>query len=702
MNQPPARFPRRRLATFFLGRRGAVLPVLWVAVVATLLAPSWATGSALAQDELSRDELPAQPPVPHDEIEIFELHEARAGQTGYGLSVFQGREPQRFEVEVIGVMEDSSGLGDAILAHLKGQGLEESGVLGGMSGSPVYIEGRLAGAVAFSWNFSRGAIAGITPIRDMRRLRVEPVAEVPAGEMARSDASVSSSISTTTREGAVPVPSLDDLLHRRFDQDLLQQHLAALRPPTVRGGGGPEAATSNVQWLASGFSDGGRQLLRSALGPVTFGAPIQERTSGAGLLERGTLLDRGGDDGVSGLPSARPNAPDLTALYEPDFTDVAKPGGAVMAALVFGDLKLAAAGTVTDVQGNDVVAFGHPFLGAGPVRLPMASADIVTTVSSIFSSFKVSNIGRLVGTVWQDRSAGIYGRLGEAPPILPLTVRLHPSAGPGADSAEVYQMYLAEARDITPALLGTAAVSILDVASPRLGAGSVDLRARFQIAGHDELIVEQSFDAPQAGVQAIITTLSYAAFLMQTPQAPLDLEAIELDFTLHPRRRLQTLVDAHPLRTVVKPGERLPVFLELESYTGGRQRRTVEVPLPEHLDDGTYVLLVADGASADALRLAVEPQDPTSIDDSLAMLRGFHSNREVHVLGLVPDRGLVLGGQALPRVPASMQTVWGQAPPGSTQPLNLALVDETSWTWDEPVAGLVRIDLTVRRGTGRR
>jgi hypothetical protein len=565
------------------------------------------------------------------------LGEVRRGQRGYGLSVFSGRQPERFEVEVVGIMRNTSPDNSYILARLTGKGLEKSGVIAGMSGSPVFLDGRLAGAVAFSWPFSQEAVAGITPIETMHRLSnsgAEPITSAPP----------------------LPPVGLSDLLAGRIPQDLLTRQLALLRPPTAGG------ATSSIQWSTAGFGERSVGMLRAALGAV---APAgQMMTGGAG-----------GSDG-------RENPGAGAEII---------PGGSVAAVLVDGDLSLAATGTVTDRIGDQVYAFGHPFLGIGPTGVPMATADIVTVLSSQYSSFKIANIGDVVGSFEQDRNAGIAGRIGAHSPMIPMTVRIR-----GLQTHE-FHMRLASLPQIMPLLVGSATLGSLESASYTAGPQGIDLKAHFKIAGHGDLNIEQTFDGDNAGSASAAHMLALAAYLSQNPLERVRIEAVDVDIAQARDPRAATLVDAHADRTEVRPGERVNLNLELLPYRGKPTRHSFSVDLPSDLAPGKYSLLIADGASADAVRLSIEPVDPVTFDQALTLLRSFHSHREVVVLGVEGGAGLSVVGEAMPRLPASVRSLWSAAASGGAVPLRLAI----SKAWREPmpmpVEGLVRVDLEVRR-----
>lgn len=554
------------------------------------------------------------------------IDELAVGQRGYGLTVFSGSEPQRFEAEVVGVMRNTSPGVSFILARLTGHDLETIGVASGMSGSPVYFDGRLAGAVAFSWPYSREAIAGITPIALMRRIPGRPAVATPPLPAV--------------------VPTFAELAARRAPAGLLERELARLRP-RLAGDAAPA-----MQWAMSGFGDATRDLLQRALG--SGGAPAGEAAPGA-----------------------------ATELV---------PGGPVAALLVDGDFKLAAAGTVTDVDGDEVLAFGHPVLGVGPVEVPMAAAEVVTVLSSSFSSFKIANVGPVVGAFVQDRSPGVRGRLGASAPMVPVTLRVH---GPGG--SDEFHMRITAMPQLAPAMLTSATIAGLEAATRANGLQGLDMVARFYIAGHGELTLEQSFDGPSGGANLASTLITYAAFLLQNDFGELALDRVEIDLEQAEQPRTARLLAAHAERGVVRPGERLRLNLDLAAYRGEPFRHSLTVDIPHNLADGRYFLFVGDGPSVDAARLAVERAEPVNLRQALEFLRSLHARRELVVLGVTDARGLAVAGEVLPELPGSMRSIWSAAGDGGAQPLRLAVKQEKVEAMEFPVDGLVRVDLRVER-----
>jgi hypothetical protein len=575
--------------------------------------------------------IPLHPPSAPSPLPTISIDEVRAGQKGYGLSVFAGREPERFEVEVIGVMRNYRPELSYILARLTGKGLEKSGIAAGMSGSPVFIDGKLAGAVAFGWPFSHEAVGGITPIDSMRGL------------------------SAAAGLGAVTPPpvNLATILSGHLPKDLLEKELGKLQPQSL---GGLEGAQSTVAWATAGFGDLSRGLLRRALG---------------------SSMPAG-----KAAPSPRGAAKDVGM------------GGAIAAVLVEGDLQLAAVGTVTDRYGDQVLAFGHPFLGLGTIKVPMAAAEVVTVLSSQYSSFKISNVGETIGAFEQDRVVGIQGRIGQTAPMIPLVLRI---TGVGSGPTRDFHLRIAEVPQFTPMLVGSSLLAGLESTSYSAGAQGLDLTARFRLAGRGDLEVRQSFDGDNAGTEAATFMLALAGYLTNNPFEKVRFEDISIELAQSPQPRSATLVGANAERTVVRPGERVGLSLDLVAYRGERFRRTLDVDLPEDLPAGRYSLVVGDGASIDATRLALEPAAPVTLPQALRLLRSLHSRRDLLVLGIYSGSGLSVAGEVMPRLPGSVRSLWSAAASGSAAPLRSTIAQQVRQTMDVPVDGLVKVDLEVRR-----
>lgn len=614
---------------------------------------------------------PSFPELPVGQIHLgdglastISLDEISRGQTGYGLSVFAGQETERFEVEVLGVLRDFSPQSSAIIARLTGQGLEESGVIAGMSGSPVYIDGRLAGAVAFGWNYSKEAIAGITPIEAMRQLA--GAGNIPGNSL--THASQDSGGGPRTWVG--PDVTLNHLVSGELSLDLLENELAKLRPQAS------DRGTPGIVWNAGGFSGSSRGLLERSLGIVASMGTLRplDSSPGGSLSSRFAASVGSGPGRGSGLDLSLP------------------PGSPVAAALIRGDLQLAATGTVTDRFGDQVLAFGHPFLGFGPVNLPMAAAEVITVISSTANSFKLSNLGPIVGAFEQDRKVGISGRLNAKAPTMPFTLSI---SGEGIGEPREFHMEMAELRQMLPTLLAVATLGCLDSAGHTTGPQGLNLRARFALEEFGDLLVDQSFEGNNAGNQAAIYLLTFGAMALQTPLQNVDVQRVEVELERSSGVQLAKLVGAHAQRTRVRPGDTVRVYLDLMRFGGQRERLSLDIDIPEDLPKGAFYLMIGDGVSSDAARFTIEPGAPVDYQQQLRVLRSLHSRRDLVILGMVAAEGIATDGEVLPQLPASVRSLWNSASTGSTQTLNLAIVRQESRRQDIPLEGMVRVDLEV-------
>ncbi|MEM9406268.1 MAG: hypothetical protein AAGA81_09550 [Acidobacteriota bacterium] len=569
------------------------------------------------------------------------VDEVQRGQKGYGVTVFEGTETERFEVEVVGVLRDFNPGMSFILARLSGRGLEESGVAGGMSGSPVYIEGRLAGAVAFSWDFSTGALAGITPIAAMRDLQ----SYGGGGEA-----------SATARGVRTGAEYLDLLLRARADASAvlpetfeaeLDEELARLVPTSVHSEG-----TSGVQLSLGGFDQG----VRSRLERVAGAAPAGRMQPGAELPE------------IAG-------------------------GSAVSALMIGGDLELAVNGTVTERRGDEILAFGHPWLGIGPLSVPMVQAEVVTVVSSVRSSFKVSNIGPAIGAFDQDRLPGMRGMIGAEARTTPMTIAVRRAGAPETDRR--YELELADLPIMRPTLVAVAMLQALEAASRGSGDQSLELRGEVVLEKYGSIPVEQVFEGTGASTGAAIYLLALVGFLEFNSFDDVTVTSIDLELEQWSGQRLQKIRSVVPSAREVRPGDEVELFVELQAHRGERLRRSLSVPIPAGLAPGSYYLFVGDGASVDAARLQIVPEEAQRIEDSLELFGSFHSQRDLMALGVRRGSGLVSDGRALPNLPGSMRSLLRQRSGPAPQRLSLEVVDETVVSLDEPMDGLVRIDLRV-------
>lgn len=295
---------------------------------------------------------------------VLPLSELKPGMKGEVWTVFRGTQSEPFAVQVTGVLQNALGPGKSlILCELTDPRVQPMGAVAGMSGSPLYIDGKIAGVLSYQiQRFETVRYAGFTPIADMLE-----VSSLPASAPAPA---------TTL---PIPVKAGPRARDERPAPRAMGGDFQPFRPVFALGGIAPQVA----EVMAPQFEAIGLNAI--ALGGNTGSAAAE-------------------------MPDAP--APDL------------KPGGVVAAALAVGDITMAAGGTVSHVDGTHVLAFGHPLMTLGATEVPMAEAEIVTILPSSLNSIKVSNTGRVIGTFSQDRLSAIYGEVGRMPHLVPVEIDL--------------------------------------------------------------------------------------------------------------------------------------------------------------------------------------------------------------------------------------------------------------------------------------
>ena len=330
--------------------------------------------------------------------------------------------------------------------------------------------------------------------------------------------------------------------------------------------------------------------------------------------------------------------------------------------------------------------------------MPLATSEVSTVMPSALSSFQLANSGPAVGRFERDHTYGSVGRVGASAHTVPLVVRV---LGP---VERRFDLRLAEMPQFLPALAALGCLGSWDVASGTGGVRSVDLAVRIELGGSPApapLALEQSFEGPTAAADAVGFLVSVLSYLAQNELAPLEVRAIAVDARLSAEPRAATLTFVRPSRTRLAPGQALDLQIDARGWRGESVRWSERVVVPSGLPDGRYSFLVGDGASADAARLALAPAPPARIEQALEFLRSLHSSRDLVVLGVRSGAGLSTGGEVLPRLPGSMRSIWGAMGSKSATVVRNAIVQNEAHRRDRPLAGLLRIDVEIRRPADR-
>ncbi len=568
------------------------------------------------------------------------IGEVRPGMVGIGRTVFEGDKIDEFKVHIIGVLRNVMGPSrNLILARLEGGPLAQTGVIAGMSGSPVYIDGRLVGAVSYSLgNFSREAMAGITPIDEM------------------IEATENGAPRAVTVRAQLDLPITPATL-----ASTLQAAFAAVRPFA--------ASPADVQVISAASGS----ALDPQMGPM--------------LRPIATPLVLGGFRGdVADLVSSAFRASNFlptTGAVSPGADDAKpgrelQPGDAVGVSLISGDLELGATGTVTHVEGGRVYAFGHPFYNLGPTEFPMTRAYVHAVLPSLMSSSKLATLGESIGMFQQDRATAIAGTLGTLPSTLPITIALETGRGP----SRTFSFRVVRDQLFTPVLTYVAILNTLKSYEREYGAATFSVKGRALVRKHGELSFEDMFSGESPSIGAANYIAGPLNFLLRNDYEPVEIDALDIQITSTEEPRTATIERVWLDTVSVRPGRTVPLKVLIRSYRGDEVTREVPLAIPSNAS-GTLTVMVADGTrlSMWEQREARQPQHVHGVAQMVRALNEARKNNRLYVRLLSPDAGAVVSGENLSSLPPSvLAVVEADRNGGQFVPLRNATIGE----WDIP------------------
>ena len=521
--------------------------------------------------------LPA-PPAGGD-VAVTPVDALRPGATGYGVTVLRGAGLDTFAVEILGVEADALAPGvDLILARLSGAGLEETGVVRGMSGSPVYVDGGLIGAVAYGWSFSKLPICGITPIRNMLAVMERDLDRPGAG----------------SRIGAVPGAGPGMSLH---------------------GAGAGLVPLASPVWV-SGATGASSSALKELLDPYALQI----------------VAGPGGGSAPGGVPSQL------------------GPGSAAGAQLVRGDLSVTAIGTITHVEGDRLVAFGHPLLGLGGVDVPLTGAHIYDVMPSQLASFKLGAATTEMGVLRQDRLPGVAGLLGAAADLLPVTV----TVGQRAFSFEVLPHRL-----LAPGLVRAVLLTSLQAEERLLGDATLEVRTLLNLRRGRRVERQQVYGGANAIFAAALEAAEPVAVLGAAPFDDLELESLSFEVQVRDAVEAASLVGLRVDRARPAAGDTVAVTVRLQPYRRPPEEVTVHLALPAGLPPGPLQVRAGSGRRAMAWDRERRPDgfEPRRADELLELLGRPQRDDEIIIELTRGEEGLSVDGRELPGLPPSARAV---------------------------------------------
>ncbi|MBN2008810.1 hypothetical protein JW960_05655 [candidate division KSB1 bacterium] len=548
------------------------------------------------------------------DVSIMSLSDIKPGMRGVGKTIFAGSNIDEFEIEVLDIIKNFAPQHDVIMVQLLGKNVEHTGVVSGMSGSPIYIDGKLIGALAYSFGqFLKDPIAGITPIESMMA--------IPSKEAVRDKEQPSLSFSASTLLNTLSSSTPDEFLSYWTQQQTSATTVFSdIRPITM-------------PLMCSGIS-------LSVLNRFT---PYFQSMGLQPIL--------GGSGGSATNKSVQPF----------------QPGDAIAGVLVAGDISVASTGTVTYVNGNQVLGFGHPFFNKGPVNIPMAQANVLTTLSSYMHSNKFATTGEIVGNIRQDRMPGIMGIIGGKAPIIPVTITYTSPI----NEKQTYHYEIAADQSLsatTPVYFWLTVLTTLETARLANGDYSMRLNGRIAIKNHEDVVINDlytgsSFNESPGGGQDIMQ----AAYDIVMRLIPLlaneweypEIEKIDLQFAAEPVKRSVQIERVWFSKDEVLPGDSLTVHIYLRAYQNKAIHIARQIVIPANT---TAKRLICTVGSAEYLlmwdkRFAPARFRPTNFDNLVSILNNLRQNNNLYIQLKAIEDGALIGGQELPNLPPTVMTI---------------------------------------------
>jgi hypothetical protein len=562
-------------------------------------------------------------------VELFPLSELKEGMRGVARTVFRGSEPEEFSVEILGVLP--GGIGpkqDLIVGKISGGGADRTSVFAGMSGSPVYIDGKLVGAISYSFPFSKESICGITPIQQMIAIFEQKPASVakPSEPKALSFAELASTTLELPGEIGTGIAA--------FSGGIADSKLAAVSGQSFQPIATPVTFSGFSQRTLDVFAP---QLMRVGLMPV----------SAAG-----------------GTSTIRPMKPaDATTLVG---------GDSVSMQLTRGDYSLAASGTVTFRDGEKIYAFGHPFLSLGTSDLPMSESHVVTVIPNLNNSFKLAVPDAMVGSMTQDRATGVFGKLGQAPKMIPVTINLQTSRG----RSETLKFEVVKDDFLTPLLLNLTTYNALVANERGLGDSTVQLDGEIITKGHEPIRLVKRFAGAQAAQMTAGAVAVPTSTLFRSRFDDLDIEGVVLNITSTDGSRTATLDRLAVDKQQVKAGETIEVQAFVRTDSGKFLVQRIPVTIPAGTPSGSLNITVGDGSTAQK-NTAIQQFVPKNADELIQTINRMKIADRLYLQTFRTSNGAVVGVNEMPNLPPSvLATLNNDRTVGGFRPVVRSIVTE--------------------------
>jgi hypothetical protein len=584
---------------------------------------------------------------------IMALSEVKEGSRGIARTVFRGSEAEEFNVEILGVVPGAIGPHqDLIIGKLSGANAERTFVFAGMSGSPVYIGGRLVGAISYSFPFSKEPICGITPIEQMISIfeKMPDSAGVKTGLPTYSQAELRA-----------------NLWRPDVDQDARQtgQIVSGM------------AANSRLTAIAG-------QTFTPIATPLTFSGVSQSILDQyAPQLNRVGIMPVAAAGGTSPISKLKP------------FNDTTLLGGtSVVVNLARGDVAIAAAGTVTLREGTKIYAFGHPYFSLGTADLPMSESHVVTVVPNANNSFKLAVPDSMVGAMTQDRATGIYGSLGQSPKMIPVKMGLVTSRG----RSETINFESAIDQFLTPLIVSVGIQNSIAANERGLGDTTIELSGEIKIAGEHSIKLDRRFAGNQASGLAASAPAVPISLLLKGDFDGLEITGVNVSVKVSDGAKTASLERLTTDRTQVRPGETVELTTYARTDSGKVIVQKTPVTIPKDAAPGTLSILVGDGSAVQE-KLPSQQFVAKTAAELIDTINGLKRPDRLYVLGIRTSTGAIIGSSEMPNLPPSvLATINNDRSAGGTKPtVQTVLIDQQISPTDYIVSGQQTLSIEVIR-----
>ncbi len=601
------------------------------------------------------------------------VEELKRGDRCVGRTVFVGYEVEEFELEILGVVRGAAPGTDLIIGRAEGALLENTGILEGMSGSPVYKDGRLIGAIASTWQFSKEPIAGITPIGEM----------LPALELMDAEGHAGGRCGSDELPGLVMLPegerAASSLARIVEAAGMLERRTDAHPAPTAVAFGDSRLSPMAAPLVVSGADPDYIHRACRVLGPGV-----------TPLLGSGIAPGPAARTGVAAGSAAIPASSSVVGHKAGEL----EPGSAGGVKFVRGDVNWTAIGTVTYVDGDRLVAFGHPLFNAGAIDMPMVAAFVHAVMPLQSTSFKYASGGELLGTMKEDRNRAVAGVVGPGPPMVPLTVNIRTNGG-----ERRFEFETVSNRPYTALFSGLAFGGAVSSAVKASGPVTVDMSVRID-TGEELVEYRDVFHTTEPAMRCSGELSLLLSFLAENAFEERELRGVELDVVVREGDSRTVISRVDTDRKVYRSGDDVKLRVLMRPLRGEPFERELHLRIPEATTPGALTVRVGDAMSfhlweRDRLGSGAAPR---SYEQLLNLIRDARPGNIVVAQLLSDTPGLSLSGDEMRGVPGRAGLAMASSSTsGAVDPSTLSVLREREFAVHGQVDGFYEMTLHVEK-----